>query len=130
MPDTRSQQATFSLIQLSLILGPLMFFGVTWFQHSQGEHHFTALPVGFDYALAVVFIIALAAVLYIRRARASITENGRFQTTTLMGWAAAEWAALFSIVYYWLTDQYTWALGGIGFLLLTAALLPAKLPQR
>src|SRR6516225_6240624 len=130
MPDSRSPQVNFALIQVALILGPLMFAGVAWYMHSQQRIPPCGLPDAIQYALPVVYIVALSAILFVKRLRAPMTQTQQFQTVTLIGWAAGEGAALMGILYYWCTENTMWAAAGIVVMLLGAVLLPAKLPQQ
>lgn len=126
-PPTTSQLA---FIQLSLVMGPVLFFGVTYFvRHQPG---FTPvsnpLPDGVQYLLPVVFVLALGGVFIVRNFRTSSSNDQQFATFSLIGWAVAEAAALLGCVYFFLNGDPKWAITGIFVQLFSVVLLPAKRP--
>jgi FtsH-binding integral membrane protein len=129
MQRSNSPQVNFVIIQLAMILGVLIFAGVAWYMHSQQRIPPCGLPAGLQYALPIVCILALSAIVFVKRLRAPMTQNQQFQTVTLIGWAAGEGAALMGVLYYWCTDNPTWTVTGILVMLFGAVMLPAKLPQ-
>jgi len=129
MTGPRPQAPPLLLIQIAMILGVLMFAGATWFAHSQQAFTRATLPQGIQYALPVLCVLALSGIAFVRRMRAAVTDLPQFATLSLIGWAFGEGAALAGCVYYWLTNDPTWALAGIVVMLVGVVMLPAAYPR-
>jgi ABC-type xylose transport system permease subunit len=118
------------LIQIAMHAGMLVFLGIVWFVHSQPGFTPTPLPAIVQYMAPVICILALSAIMLVRGLRANITDPQRFASMSIIGWSFGEVAALLGIVYYWFTNDYTWAITGILVQVFGSFMLPARPADR
>ena len=129
MTAPRTPVQNLGLIQASMLAGPLLLVGVSYFVHHQPGYSPLGVPAGIQYALPILCLIALGGVLAVRSMRSSVTEVQRYAFLSLIGWAIAEAAALAGALYYFMTDDPKWAATGIFVMLFGALMLPAKRPD-
>lgn len=116
------------LIRVALLLGVLLFGGVTWYIRRDGaglgidpDALHTLLWVGRGTWL-VSLATCMALFGMIRNAR----SQARIDALSLVGWAAGETVALMGGVIWFLTGITQWYSAGLVYLVLTFLAFPAR----
>ena len=126
---SRQSPAALAVIRIAMLVGVLLFGAVIWFL--QGRPGWApptpaSLPtlrvaVFAAWGLAAVVLLALR----VRAARPGGAARG---TLSLVAWAVGEGAALMGGVYYFLSGDARWFLGGLFVMLASFLLFPV--PRR
>ena len=116
------------LIRFALIMGVLMFGGVTLVIHRQSSWKPGTLPAIAGYALMAVSIVAVAVARSMRSRVLREQDPQRRATLLLTGWTAGEAAGLLGGVLFLVTGQGQWYMLGLLAMLTNFALLPVRRP--
>jgi len=116
------------LIRVAMLLGVLIFGGVTWYIRRSGAEltfdpnaRATLLWVGRGtWVLAMLTCLTLYGI-----SRNARTEERR-RAVSLIGWAAGESVALFGGVVWFLTNNPEWYIAGLIFLVMTFLAFPVR----
>ena len=123
--------AQLAVVRLAMLAGVLLFGAVSWWSHRSAASPRTVDPQ-FAEVLATLpvagGIVALIAVVLLRRALAGERDAVRHGSLRLIGWATGEMAAMAGAVGYFLSGNVTSYLIGVAVLVFTFVALP--LPER
>jgi hypothetical protein len=111
------------MIRISLLLGVLMFGGVTYYMRSDPGWEAPAAETlrPLRIAMLCAWIVAILLLLGLRL-RLSQRTNVTGNSLLMIAWSIGEAAALFGGVYYFQSGQASWFISGL-FIMLSAFIL-------
>jgi hypothetical protein len=128
-PDDAARLRTQALIRIALLLGVLLFGGVSVFVHRQpGWTPATIDPLVFRILGIALWAIAVAGVVILRPWVDRAIDPAQRQTISLIAWTLGEVLALYGGVYFFLTGDGSRYVLGLVFMLGTFVLFPVRQP--
>jgi hypothetical protein len=115
------------LIRLSMVLGVLIFGGVTWFLRNSGNAPVAMSPDGARTLLWIgraAWGIAIAGCIVIFAMLQRDFASPRAQSLSIVAWALGEMVALFGGVVWYVTGRNDWYISGVIFLVLALLAFP------
>jgi uncharacterized membrane protein len=117
------------LIRVAMLLGVLLFGGVTYALHSRGIPPFDAATARILlFAFYALMLANFPLVVFFRVRRARATTEEQMATAMIAGWALGEGVALFGTVRYFLTGDPTSFVLGVIYLGMVMVILPLRDP--
>jgi hypothetical protein len=117
-------------VRIAMLVGVLLFGGVTWALRRDAPPEVVPTPRIVDYLRLGVWGITIAVVLLVRAKLDRTGDPARRATLSILAWAAGELSALFGAVHYFLTGEPRWYLIGVLLLLVAFLLVPLRGPRR
>jgi hypothetical protein len=126
-PDEAARLRTQALIRISLLLGVLLFGGVTVFLHRRpGWAPASIDPTVFRILGIALWAIAVAGVVVLRPRLDVTGDPAQRQTINLIAWTLGEMVALYGGVYFFVTGDASRYVLGLVFMLATFVLFPVR----
>ena len=120
--------ASLFLIRLSLLMGVLLFGGVTWFLRSQADPVPARAPdPTLEWIILGAWIVATAGIIFVSGKYRAAELRARRVTYAIVGWALGEMAAMSGGVHYFITGSPRRF--GLGLIIFGMALLLFPIPR-
>ncbi len=115
-------------IRLAMLMGVLMFGGVTWFirQSDPAPPFDPALMPALLWSARAVWGVALVVCFVLFGIMRNEREGPRARRLSVVGWALGEGVALFGGAVWFLTGTPAWYVPGLVFLVLTFLAFPIR----
>ncbi|MEO6447369.1 MAG: hypothetical protein ABIZ91_16700 [Gemmatimonadaceae bacterium] len=115
-------------IRFAMMLGVLLFGGVTWFlrQSGEGDTMDQSLLPSLLWIARGLWVLAIAGCIGLFGVLRNTTSPARVSQLSIIGWALGESVALLGGVVWFVTGSPAWYLPGVVFLLLTFVAFPGR----
>ncbi len=128
-PPDAAQLRNLALIRFALMVGLALFGGVTWWLHRQPDYVPTGGADALRKALPVVFAPLVLALFAFRLIVTRARDAAAYPSQAIRAWALGEGAGIAGGVYYYLTDNPAWYVGGLILMAGAMVLFPLRVPE-
>ena len=125
-PLSSGRRASLGATRMALLVGVLMFGGITWYTR-RGDPMTTTPNIDLLYKVGYgVLVLAVVGIVVIRNKLAGVTDPAKYANLAVLGWSCGEAAAIYGGVYYFLSGDPSRYLTGVLLMLISFVAIPLR----